>query len=123
MTEFKDRDLTPEQIKYLRYSILHLTQTEFAKMMGTCLASVNRWEKGRTSPVAMAKVIVLAVQQAVDNYGEQRIRGVDWAGLLKERGLLQVLAGIFNFATTKPKVPAGDAWVEKQAKQKKGMLE
>ena len=91
-----------DHIKRLRHNILHLTQPEFAKVMGTSIASVNRWEKGRARPVAMAKVILDAVQKGVDNYGEQRIRGVDWSALLEQHGLLKVLAGILNFATTTP---------------------
>jgi len=94
--------MTPEQIKRLRYSILHLTQPEFAQVLGTSVPSVLRWEKGRQRPVAMAKVLLEAIQQAVDNHGEERIRGVDWSGILEKKGLLVVLRGILSFATTKP---------------------
>jgi transcriptional regulator with XRE-family HTH domain len=100
--------MKPEQIRRLRHNILHLTQPEFAEVMGSSVASVNRWEKGRAKPVAMAEVILGAIQQAVDNYGEQRIRGVDWSTLLERSGLLKVLAGILNFATTSPLPPEGD---------------
>jgi len=94
--------MTPAEIKRLRHNILHLTQPEFAQVMGTTVASISRWEKGRAQPVAMAELILEAIQKAVDNYGEQRIRGVDWSALLEQGGILKVLAGILNFATTRP---------------------
>jgi transcriptional regulator with XRE-family HTH domain len=94
--------MTPEQIKHLRYSILHLTQPEFAKVMGTCVATISRWEGGRAKPAAMAQVIMSAIQKAVDNHGEERIRGIDWSDILEKNGLLVVLRGILSFATTMP---------------------
>ena len=97
--------MRPEQIKHLRSSVLHLSQLEFAQLMGSCVASVSRWELGKAKPVAMATLILDAIQKAVDNYGEQRIRGVDWPAILKRQGLLKVLAGILNFATTSPRPP------------------
>lgn len=99
--------MKPDQIKRLRYNVMHLTQPEFAKLMGTCIASVNRWEKGRSSPVAMAKTMMEAIQLAVDNHGEERIRGIDWSGILEKNGLLVVLRGILSFATTMPNGIAG----------------
>lgn len=97
--------MKPDQIKRLRYNIYHLSQPEFAEVMGVCVATISRWEAGRTKPVAMAKVILEACQQAVDSYGEERIRGVDWSGILQRGGLLKVLYGILAYATTSPQPP------------------
>jgi transcriptional regulator with XRE-family HTH domain len=97
--------MKPDQIRRLRHNIYHLSQHEFAEVMGTCVATISRWEAGRTKPIGMAKVILEAAQLAVENYGEQRIRGVDWSALLEQHSLLKVLAGILNFATTRPLPP------------------
>lgn len=100
--------MKPDQIKRLRYSILHLNQGEFSQVAGTSIATVGRWEKGRAKPAGMSRTILDAVQQAVDNHGEERIRGVDWAGILEKSGLLVVLRGILSFATTRPEPPPED---------------
>ena len=38
-----------EQIKYVRLK-LHLSQTEFGKLLGVSFTTVNRWENGKTTP-------------------------------------------------------------------------
>lgn len=38
-----------EQIKYVRLK-LHMSQTEFAQLLGVSFTSVNRWENGKTTP-------------------------------------------------------------------------
>jgi transcriptional regulator with XRE-family HTH domain len=102
--------MRPDRIRYLRSSILRLTQPKFALMTGTSVATVSRWEKGKAQPTALSLVVLDAIQQAVDNYGDQRIRGVDWSLLFEQSGLLKVLAGIFNFATTSPLVTEPDTY-------------
>ncbi len=41
--------ITPQWIKRKRLS-LQLTQRELARKLGTCYATVNRWEMGHYSP-------------------------------------------------------------------------
>lgn len=42
-----------EQIKSVRLQ-LHLSQTDFAKLLGVSFTSVNRWENGKTNPTYKA---------------------------------------------------------------------
>jgi DNA-binding XRE family transcriptional regulator len=94
--------LRPEKIRWLRFNILHLHKNDFSEAIGASLRTIVRWENGTARPKFTHAAILVAIQRGVDNYGEQRVRGVDWHGLLHKRGALHVLAGIFNFATTRP---------------------
>ncbi len=38
-----------EQIKKVRIK-LHMSQTEFAQVLGVSFSTVNRWENGKTTP-------------------------------------------------------------------------
>ena len=38
-----------DQVKYVRIK-LHLSQVDFAKLMGVNFTTVNRWENGKTEP-------------------------------------------------------------------------
>lgn len=38
-----------EQVKYVRIK-LHLSQVDFAKLIGVNFTTVNRWENGKTEP-------------------------------------------------------------------------
>jgi len=96
--------MTPDRINRLR-RLLHLSKHEFALIMGTCVATITRWEAGRTAPNNLAKILLDALQQASDTHGEQRIRGIDWHELLKQQGLMKVIAAILNFATMPPDPP------------------
>jgi len=97
------KQMNAKRVKNIRNSVFKLSQPEFAFLMGCAVATVSRWEAGKAKPKGTDLVILTACQMGIDNYGEQRIRGVDWAALLtQEDGLLKVMAGIFNFATTTP---------------------
>lgn len=105
--------MKPEQIKRLRTSIYHLDQPSFAQLMGCGVATVSRWERGATKPPGLNHTLLQACQQAVDLHGEARIRGVDWPELLRQQGLLKVMAAILNFATMPPAgtaEPTTDGW-------------
>ena len=41
--------MTPEEVKEIRRS-LGVTQEKFAQLLGTTVATVNRWENGRNTP-------------------------------------------------------------------------
>lgn len=57
--------MTPAAILALRRQ-LQLTQEQFAHRLGTTVATVNRWERGkvRPSPLAVAALAALAAAQA-----------------------------------------------------------
>lgn len=38
-----------EQVKFVRLK-LHLSQTDFGKILGVSFTTVNRWETGKTEP-------------------------------------------------------------------------
>jgi putative transcriptional regulator len=46
--------MTKKEIKEIRIK-LHLTQTEFAKMLGVSFVTVNRWENGWYKPSKLAE--------------------------------------------------------------------
>ena len=43
-----------EMVKYARKQ-LSMTQTELAKALGVCFATVNRWENGQVNPSSLAQ--------------------------------------------------------------------
>jgi len=92
-----------KDIKYLRTSVFRMSQPTWATIMGSCVATLSRWESGKVVPFGLQAVVLQAMKDAVANYGEQRVRGVDWVEMLQRRGVTAVLAGIFNFATVPPK--------------------
>jgi putative transcriptional regulator len=49
-------------VKALRES-LHKSQTEFAKMIGVSVSTLQNWEQGRRKPVGPAQALLRAVQK------------------------------------------------------------
>lgn len=97
-----------KEIKHLRTSIFRMGQPDFSQLLGSCVATVSRWESGKAKPAGLQEDVLTAMKAAVDNYGEQRVRGVDWLAMFQLKGSLHVLAGVFNFAT----VPAQPSIVD-----------
>lgn len=95
----------PEQIFQLRKSVFRMSQPDFAVLLGVCVASVSRLETGKANPSGLQSMVLDAMQTAIENYGEQRIRGVNWTNMLANKGVTHVVAGILNFAITKPVSP------------------
>ena len=96
--------MKPDDIRRIRKSIFRLSQPEFAKLMGTCVAQVSRWESGKAQPTGMQALLVEAIKKVIDNYGENRIRGVDWAAMM-DRSVIHAIAGVLNFATIPTRTP------------------
>jgi predicted transcriptional regulator len=57
-------DWTPEQIRPLR-GLLDLNQTEFARLLGVDVRSVNRWENGKGRPCGSARGILSGLWEVI----------------------------------------------------------
>ncbi|GAB1355796.1 MAG TPA: NadS family protein [Candidatus Rifleibacterium sp.] len=58
-------EFTALDVKALRES-LHKSQSEFARMIGVSLATLQNWEQGRRKPVGPAKALLRVVQMQPD---------------------------------------------------------
>lgn len=54
-------EFTPPDVKALRES-LHKSQSEFARMIGVSLATLQNWEQGRRKPAGPAQALLRVVQ-------------------------------------------------------------
>lgn len=55
-------EFTALDVKELRES-LHKSQSEFAKMIGVSVATLQNWEQGRRKPVGPAQALLRVVQK------------------------------------------------------------
>jgi DNA-binding transcriptional regulator YiaG len=62
--------MTPEQIKKLRTD-RGMTQLQMAVLLGSSVASVQRWESGRSKPTRLS---LAGIQQKIQAYDEDRKR-------------------------------------------------
>ena len=58
-------EFTAPDVKALRES-LHKSQSEFAKMIGVSLSTLQNWEQGRRKPVGPAQALLKVVQLQPD---------------------------------------------------------
>ena len=58
-------EFTALDVKTLRES-LHKSQSEFAKMIGVSVATLQNWEQGRRKPVGPARALLRVVQMQPD---------------------------------------------------------
>jgi DNA-binding transcriptional regulator YiaG len=54
--------MNDQDVKKMR-DALHLTQEQFAQLMGVTLGTVNRWEKGRVKPSSLAIYKMTAIMK------------------------------------------------------------
>lgn len=57
--------MTPEEIHEIR-TFIGVTQEKFAQMLGTTVASVNRWENGKVSP---SRLYIKEINELRKNHG------------------------------------------------------
>jgi DNA-binding transcriptional regulator YiaG len=59
------KNMTPEEIREIRKN-LGITQEKFAHLLGTTVASVNKWEAGRVKP---SRLSLKELKEIKNNYG------------------------------------------------------
>ncbi|WP_315789544.1 helix-turn-helix transcriptional regulator [Fischerella sp. JS2] len=64
---------------------IELSQVKFAAKLGVSLQSVNRWENGRTKPLAVALKQIEELLQPMGNHGKDLL--VKYFGKLRNRDL------------------------------------
>lgn len=55
----------PDDVRRIREK-LHKSQSEFARMIGVSVATLQNWEQGRRQPVGPARALLLVASKAPD---------------------------------------------------------
>lgn len=87
---------TAKDVRALRKR-LRLDESEFAKLLGVELRSVQRWEAGTATPTASAEAVLAALRESLDRQPDDADKIVKFvAGAVAIGGLAYMLVKLFE---------------------------